>query len=60
MKLNPYLAVIFAATIGGSSGVFIKLLNLPSTSMTFFRVFVPVAVLLIYFGWKKVKLFQGN
>jgi drug/metabolite transporter (DMT)-like permease len=60
MKLNPYLAVIFAATIGGSSGVFIKLINLPSTSMTFFRVFVPVAILLIYFGWKKVKLFRGN
>jgi drug/metabolite transporter (DMT)-like permease len=60
MKLNPYLAVIFAATIGGSSGVFIKLLNLPSTSITFFRVFIPVAILLVYFGWKKIKLFQGN
>ena len=60
MKLNPYLAVIFAATIGGSSGVFIKLLNLPSISITFFRVFIPVVILLAYFGWKKVKLFQGN
>jgi len=60
MKLNPYLAIIFATTIAGSSGVFIKLLNLPPTSITFFRVFVPVAILLIYFGWKKPKLFQGN
>lgn len=60
MKLNPYLAVVFAATIGGSSGIFIKLLNLPSTTITFFRVFVPVAILLIYLGWKKVKLFKGN
>ncbi len=60
MKLNPYLAVIFATTIGGSSGVFIKLLNLPSTSITFFRVFIPVIILLAYFGGKKVKLFQGN
>lgn len=60
MKLNPYLAIIFAATIGGSSGVFIKLLNLPLTSITFFRVFIPVILLLVYFGWKKIKLFQGN
>ena len=60
MKLNPYLTVILAATIGGSNGVFIKLLSLPSTSITFFRVFIPVAILLVYFGWKKIKLFQGN
>ncbi|NQU78887.1 EamA family transporter [Candidatus Woesearchaeota archaeon] len=60
MKLNPYLAIIFAATIGGSSGVFIKLLHLPSTSLTFFRVFIPVMILLAYLSWKKVKLFQGN
>ena len=60
MKLNPYLAIIFAATIGGSSGVFIKLLNLTSTSITFFRVFIPVILLLAYFSWKKIKLFQGN
>ena len=60
MRLNPYLAIILAATIGGSGGVFIKLLNLPATSITFFRVFIPVIFLLIYFGWKKIKLFQGN
>jgi drug/metabolite transporter (DMT)-like permease len=60
MKLNPYVAAIIGATIGGSSGVFIKLLNLPSTSITFFRVAVPIVVLLFYFGWKKPKLFHGN
>ncbi|MBU1198216.1 MAG: DMT family transporter [Nanoarchaeota archaeon] len=60
MKLNPYFAVILAATIGGSSGIFIKLLNLPATTMTFFRVVVPVVVLLGFFAWKKIKLFQGN
>ena len=60
MKLNPYLAIIIAATIGGSSGVFIKLIDLPSTSITFFRMAIPVLALLAYFHWKKVKLFQGN
>lgn len=60
MKLNPYLAIILAATIGGSSGVFIKLLDLPSTSITFFRMFIPVVILLAYLTWKKTKLFRGN
>lgn len=60
MKVNPYLAIILAATIGGSSGVFIKLLDLPPTTITFFRMFVPVAVLLVYLNLKKVKLFRGN
>ncbi|MFO7977682.1 MAG: DMT family transporter, partial [Bacteroidales bacterium] len=60
VKLNPYLAIVMASTIGGSSGVFIKLLGLPSTSITFFRMFIPVAVLLIYFAWKRKPLFRGN
>ena len=60
MKLSPYLAIILAATIGGSSGVFIKFLNLPSTSIAFFRVFIPVVILLGYLRWKKTKLFQGD
>lgn len=60
MKLNPYLAVILGATLGGSSGVFIRLLDLSSTSITFFRVAVPVIFLLFYLKWKKVHLFRGN
>jgi drug/metabolite transporter (DMT)-like permease len=60
MKLNPYLAVIFAATVGATSGVFIKLLNLPSVSVSFFRLFPPVIFILIYLKWKKTKLFQKN
>lgn len=60
MKLNPYLAIILGTTITASSGVFIKLLNLPSTSITFFRVFIPVIILSCYFGLKKIKLFRGN
>ena len=40
--------------------MFIKLINLPATTITFFRMFVPVAILLGYFCWKKIKLFKGN
>jgi len=60
MKLNPYLAIIIAATIGGSSGVFIKLLDLPATTITFFRMAVPVIVLLAYLKYKGTILFRGN
>ncbi len=60
MKLNPYLAIIIAATIGGSSGVFIKLLDLPATSITFFRMAVPVVVLLVYLKYKGTIFFRGN
>jgi len=60
MNLNPYIAVIIAAVLAGSSGVFIKLLNLPPASITFFRLFIPVIILFCYFRWKQIKLFKGN
>ncbi|MFH1275521.1 MAG: DMT family transporter [Candidatus Woesearchaeota archaeon] len=60
MKLNPYLAVIIAATLGATGGVFAKLLNLPSTSITFFRVIVPTLILIGYFSFKKINPFHGN
>lgn len=60
MKFNPYLAIIIAATIGGSSGVFIKLIDLPATTITFFRMAIPVIILLVYLQHKGRKLFRGN
>jgi drug/metabolite transporter (DMT)-like permease len=58
MNLNPYLEVIIAAIIGGTNGVFIKLLNLPPTTISFFRLAIPVIGLFIYFKIKKIKLFD--
>ena len=60
MKFNPYLEVLLAATIGGSSGIFIRYLDLPVTTITFFRLFIPALILFIYLKWKKVKLFRRN
>lgn len=60
MKLNPYLEVILAAIIWGSTGFFVKTLNLPPTTMAFFRLAVPTLLLFIFFSFKKVKLFQRN
>ncbi len=58
MKLNPYLEVIFAAIIWGSTGFFVKTLNLPPTTMAFFRLAVPTLLLFTFISFKKVKLFQ--
>ncbi len=60
MKFNPYLAIILAATIGGASGIFIKLIDLPATTITFFRMAVPVIILLGYLHYKGIRLFRGN
>lgn len=58
LTLNPYLEVVLAIMIMGSSGVFIKFLELPSIVLASFRVAIPTLLLFIYFRLKKVKLFH--
>ena len=60
MTLNPYLEAVLAAVIWGSTGIFIKYLNLPPAAVSFFRLAVPTLILLIFLTVKKVKLFRGN
>lgn len=49
MKRSPGVRVIAAAVVWGSSGVFVKLLGLPPTTLTFFRLAVPTAAIAGYF-----------
>jgi drug/metabolite transporter (DMT)-like permease len=58
MKANPYLQVLLAILIMGSSGAFIKFLNLPPTTLSFFRMAVPAGLLYLYFSVRKVNLFR--
>lgn len=60
MKLNPYVSIIIAATLAASSGIFIKSAKLPSTSITFFRMSIPIIVLITYFAIKKTRINLGN
>ncbi len=60
MILNPYFEVIFAAIAWSTSGVFIKYLNLPPTTISFFRLAVPTIILLVFFAIKKTPVFKGN
>ncbi len=60
IKLNPYLEVILAGILWGTSGIFIKILNLPPTTISFFRLAIPALILRIYFLIKKKKLKYSN
>lgn len=60
MRFNPYLEVTLAAIIWGSTGSFVKYLNLPPTTITFFRVAVPTIILGIFFLIKGTRLFHSK
>lgn len=58
--MNPYFAVLLAATICGFNGILIRYINLSPTSLTFFRTFVPTIIFLVYLLWNKVALFHSG
>ncbi len=56
VKLNPsYLKILLAAVIWGSSGVFIKYLDLHPFVLSFFRVVVPVILVGVFTRFKDLK-----
>ncbi len=59
-SMNAYFELILSSIIFASAGVFVKILHLPSTTLTFFRVSVPTIILFIYLTAKKKRLFRGN
>ncbi|HSW47801.1 MAG TPA: hypothetical protein VLG67_01860 [Candidatus Saccharimonadales bacterium] len=56
--MNPYLEVVIAAILFGTAGVFVKILNLPATTISFFRVAVPTVVLFVYFISRGKNIFK--
>lgn len=54
-----YFKIVLAAVIWGSSGAFVKYLNLPSTVLAFFRLAIPTLILGAYFIVRRESLF-GN
>ena len=60
MFLSSYLEVIVAAIIWGSAGAFIKYINLPPETLSFFRLAVPSVFLFAFFAAKGKRLFLGN
>ncbi len=60
MKLNPYLSLIIATTIGAACGVIIKTMEVSLFTFTAFRMFIPVSVLFLYFKYKKIVFVKQN
>lgn len=58
--MNPYLEAILATILWASGGVFIKYLQLPPSTLTFFRLAIPMLLLLLFFWIKDIKIFHGN
>ena len=57
---KPFLAVIAAASLAGSSGVFVKYMEMPATSMASIRTLVPVLILGAVMALKGITIFRGN
>lgn len=51
--MKPYATILTAAIIFGSSGFFIKTVNLPVSTITFFRMAVPFVFISLYFLFRK-------
>lgn len=54
--MNPYWEVMVASVIFGTTGIFVKYLNLPPTSIAFFRLVVPTIIIGIWM-WYSQKVF---
>ncbi|OGH77133.1 MAG: hypothetical protein A3G08_03690 [Candidatus Magasanikbacteria bacterium RIFCSPLOWO2_12_FULL_47_9b] len=58
--MRPYLFVFLGASLGGFSGIFVKLLGISSGSIAFFRFAVPTVLFGLFFLFKKHWPFHGN
>ncbi|MGM5484733.1 MAG: DMT family transporter [Nanobdellota archaeon] len=58
--MNGYLLLLLGMIIASSSGVFIKIIDLPATSIAFFRFIVPLVISFIVIRYKGIKLFTGR
>jgi len=53
--MNPYLSIILAGILWGTGGLIIRFIDLPSISMSFFRVISPTVAVLLWFFLKRSK-----
>ncbi|MEM8901543.1 MAG: DMT family transporter, partial [Bacteroidota bacterium] len=57
---KPFWAIIAASIIAGTSGIFIKYVQLPPTSFAFFRVSIPLLVVMVIMISWRIPFFRGN
>ncbi len=60
MQQRAFGAVVIAAIMAGSSGVFVKHMTMSATSISFIRTLVPTVLLGSLMWYKGIGLFRGN
>ncbi len=60
MKKRAAWAVLLSSVMAGSSGVFVKYMEMPITSMGFFRMLLPSLLLGGILLWQGIPLLRGN
>lgn len=60
MKQKALYAVIFCASIAGLSGIFIKEMSVPASSIAWFRTATPAILIGIWMFIKGIPFFRGN
>ena len=60
MKNRAFLAIIIAAILYGTSGVFIKYMSIPASSIAWFRTLIPGGIVAIWILATGKRLFTGN
>ncbi|MEM1321520.1 MAG: DMT family transporter [Bacteroidota bacterium] len=60
MKQRAYLAVIFAATVAGCGGLFIKYMQISAPAIGWIRMAIPSVLLIAYLKYQGIPFFRGN
>lgn len=60
MNNQAYLSIVLAALLAGSSGVFVKYVTLPATSLSFIRTLLPSLLLGGLMLQQGISFFRGN
>jgi drug/metabolite transporter (DMT)-like permease len=60
MHQKAFWAVLAGAIMAGSSGVFVKHLHIPATSIAFIRTLIPAALMALWMVLQGTAFFRGN
>ncbi len=60
MNNRAFISVLIGATIAGLSGLLIKSIDLPASSIAFIRTAVPTILIAIWMYFKGITFFRGN
>jgi drug/metabolite transporter (DMT)-like permease len=60
MAKKAFLSVIIGSIIAGLTGLFVKNISVPATSIAFVRTGLPSLLIALWMAWKGIAFFRGN